>query len=274
MARPHQVSPHRARHLLGVYAMDSRIRRTVSSGWSQCGKWPQSENQCSFASGYSCWARVRLAGGGHAVLAPPADRHTAPQRTCRCALLFRPVDESVQRGVEAWGLGEVAQFRQDEVRRQLPRPGGELQEQRRPPDRTAGQGGQQRLDALDQRDRRPHRRPEHLHLTIGPEPTRVEGDDVAGVTPPRHLERHPGAHRAAHHVPRPSSAMNFSTASVSDATVTSPGSGGLSPNPGKSTAMTVRCRASAGTMGSQLCRFEMPWTSSSGFPAPVFTECM
>lgn len=34
-----------------------RISRTVSSGWSQCGKWPQLANQCRVASGNSSAAR-------------------------------------------------------------------------------------------------------------------------------------------------------------------------------------------------------------------------
>src|ERR1700744_1531029 len=47
-----------------------------------------------------------------------------------------------------------------------------------------------------------------------------------------------------------------------------------SPNPGRSMAITVRSRARAGTTRSQLCRFEVPWTSRSGLPASVRTDCI
>ena len=46
----------RLRKYLAGYPVASRISRTVSSGRSQCGKWPQSSNQCSVASGNSSLA--------------------------------------------------------------------------------------------------------------------------------------------------------------------------------------------------------------------------
>ncbi len=49
-------------HRRTVQAVLLRITSTVSSGWSQCGKWPQLSNQCSVASGKSSSARVAWLG--------------------------------------------------------------------------------------------------------------------------------------------------------------------------------------------------------------------
>jgi hypothetical protein len=53
------------------------------------------------------------------------------------------------------------------------------------------------------------------------------------------------------------------------------GASPLAPRPRRSTANTVKCRASAGTTGVQYVRsLTPPWTSTSGGPEPVSSKAM
>jgi len=56
------------------------------------------------------------------------------------------------------------------------------------------------LNALDQSDRRSHGCAEDLDLPVGPEPSRIERDDVTGMTAAGHFKHHASAHRTPHHV--------------------------------------------------------------------------
>ncbi|ANP72190.1 hypothetical protein PA27867_1224 [Cryobacterium arcticum] len=67
----------------------------------------------------------------------------------------------------------------------------------------------------------------------------------------------------------PCSRINSATESVSVAIETSPVNGAVSPNPGRSTAMTSRCSASSSRIGAQDRHpAPRPCTSSSGLPLP------
>ena len=188
-----------SRHPLSRY-VDSRMRRSVSRGRSQCGKCPQSENQCREASGNSWVARSAWLGAVTRSLRPHPMTTRPRSRTSRRALLFRSVDQGVAWRRRGWGTGEFAQLLQHQVGGQPPRLRRELQQQRGAPDRARGQGRQQGLDAPDQRDRRDHGRSEQLHLAVGPEAAGVERDDVAAMSSAGQLQGHPGAHRTSDHV--------------------------------------------------------------------------
>ena len=69
----------------------------------------------------------RFAGRRDAVVAPPADDHLAVRGAGLRPLLFGSMHQGLQRSIKARSLREAAKLLQDQVRREAPRLGGELQ---------------------------------------------------------------------------------------------------------------------------------------------------